>query len=128
MKSIKPGRGPSMMSGVGGIAAVIFGVIWTIGAASIGAPVFLTLFGVLFIVVALVSVFYNFHNATSENRMSEFDITEDGEEPDPLSTAFEKTDEKTRTTAAGSKFCPYCGTPVRDDYEFCNNCGKKLPS
>ena len=25
------------------------------------------------------------------------------------------------------KFCPYCGTKVETDYEFCNNCGKKLP-
>ena len=127
MKSVKPGRGPSMMSGVGGIAAVIFGIIWTAGAASIGAPVFITLFGVVFIAVALVSALYNLHNATSENRMSEFDITEDGEEPDPLNTAFGTVSENA-PTAPGSKFCPYCGTPVRDDYEFCNNCGKRLPS
>ena len=126
VKSIKPGRGPSMMSGVGGIAAAIFGLLWTIGAASIGAPVFMTLFGVVFIVVALISVFYNLHNATSENRMSAFEITEDGDETDPLNKAFGAVKETTQT-AEGSKFCPYCGQPVQDDFEFCNNCGKKLP-
>ena len=127
MKSIKPGRGPSMMSSVAGIATAIIGVIWTIGAASIGAPVFFILFGVVFIIIAVISVLYNLHNATSENRMSEFDITEDGEESDPLNKAFGTTDEKTQREA-GNRFCPYCGTPVQDDYEFCNNCGKKLPA
>ena len=34
MKSIKPGRGPSMMSGIAGIGAVIFGIFWTIMAVS----------------------------------------------------------------------------------------------
>ena len=29
MKSIKPGRGPSMMGGISSVAAVLFGVIWT---------------------------------------------------------------------------------------------------
>ena len=37
MKSIKPGRGPSMMGGVGSVIAAIFGVFWTIGAVQMGA-------------------------------------------------------------------------------------------
>ena len=48
MKSIKPGRGPSMMSGVASIGAAIFGLIWTIAAASMGAGPF-ALFGLVFI-------------------------------------------------------------------------------
>ena len=127
MKSIKLGRGPSMMSGIGGIAVAVIGVIWTVGAASMGAPWFMVLFGVVFIVLALVDVLYNLHNATAKNRMSAFDITEDGEEPDPLQKAFGTAEEKAGT-GSGSKFCPYCGTPVRDSYEFCSNCGKKLPA
>ena len=132
MKSVKPGRGPSMMSSVGSIVAAIFGVIWTIGAVSIGAPWFMAAFGVVFIVVAIISAVYNGHNATAKNRMSVLDITEDGEEPDPLNTAFGDDKEATVTPVnpahpAGSKFCPYCGSPVGDDFAFCNNCGKKLP-
>ena len=38
MKSIKPGRGPSMMGAVGAAFAVVFGIIWTMAAASMGAP------------------------------------------------------------------------------------------
>ena len=33
MKSIKPGRGPSMMGAIVGIAIAVFGILWTIGAA-----------------------------------------------------------------------------------------------
>ena len=48
MKSIKPGRGPSMMSGVMSVAVGIFGLFWTIMAASIGGG-FMALFGLVFI-------------------------------------------------------------------------------
>ncbi len=83
MKSIKPGRGPSMMGGLGSIFAGVFGVIWTMAAVQMGAGIF-ALFGVVFILFAVLQAVYQFKNATGENRYSEFDITEDGEEPDPL--------------------------------------------
>ena len=47
MKQIKPGRAPSMMSGIVGIFMVIIGIAWTIGAAGMGAPWFFCLFGVV---------------------------------------------------------------------------------
>jgi hypothetical protein len=40
MKSIKPGRGPLLEGMIGNIFSAVFGVIWTLGAASIGAPPF----------------------------------------------------------------------------------------
>ena len=52
MYSIKPGRGPSLMGAVGGIAAAVFGVVWIGMAMSMGAPAPFALFGVVFIVVA----------------------------------------------------------------------------
>ena len=64
MKSIKPGRGPSAMGAMGSIIAVIFGIFWTIAAASMGAPFFFPLFGVLFIIMGIVQAVYNFKNAT----------------------------------------------------------------
>lgn len=33
MKSVKPGRGPSFMNGVGYVAAAVFGIFWMILAA-----------------------------------------------------------------------------------------------
>ena len=142
MRSIKQGRGPSMMGGVASIGAALFGVIWTILAISIGGGLF-ALFGVVFILMAVGSAIYNFKNATSPNRYSLYDITEHGEEPDPLNTMFgsNQTYNNTgyntpyynpqatnyQTSPNSSRFCPYCGTPAASDYEFCNSCGKKLP-
>lgn len=129
MKSIKPGRGPSMMGGIMSIAMGAFGLIWTVIAVSIGGGIF-ALFGVVFIVIAIVQAVYNFKNATSENRYSAFDITDSSEETDPLNERFgSKAQKSDKADASGntSVFCPYCGTKVEGDYEFCNKCGKKLP-
>ncbi len=129
MKSIKPGRGPSMMSAIVGIFVAIFGVVWTIAAVSMGAGIF-GLFGLVFVAIAIVNVVYNFKNATGKNRYSSFDITEDGEEIDPWNERFgEKRDNSFSSTnqAGDSKYCPYCGAKVQGDFEFCNQCGKRLP-
>ena len=135
MKSIKPGRGPSMMGGVVSIAIGVFGVIWTIGAASIGGGLF-ALFGVVFVIVAVVNAVYNFKNATGKNRYSSFDIVDGNEEPDPLnqrygescdSDGYEQQESWSYEGEQESSFCPYCGAKVEDDYVFCNKCGKKLP-
>lgn len=123
MKSIKPGRGPSMMGGIMGIAVAVFGVIWTVMAASMGGGLF-ALFGVVFVIVAIVNTVYNFKNATSKNRYSAFDITTGEEESDPLNERF---GEKADTINEKSSFCPYCGNRVEEEYEYCNSCGKKLP-
>ena len=65
MRSVKPGRGPSMMGGIGAVIAIVFGIVWTLSAAQMGAPGFFPLFGVLFILVGVVQAVYNFKNAGS---------------------------------------------------------------
>ena len=122
MKSIKPGRGPSMMSGVVGIFMIGFGVLWTVIVAQVSGV--FALFGVLWTGIAIVMTVYNFKNATGKSRYSSFDITDCSEEPDPLNERFGNSQNKSNVK---NKFCPYCGTAVDDDFEFCNNCGKKLP-
>lgn len=127
MKSIKPGRGPSFMGGVMSILVGLFGVVWTVVAASAGGGIF-ALFGIIFIAVAVVQAIYNFKNATGKNRYSAFDITDSSEEPDPLNERFGNPQTTTQQkNDVDNKFCPYCGTPVAGDFEYCNNCGKKLP-
>lgn len=130
MRSIKPGRGPSGMGAVASIFVALFGVIWTLATIRIGAPFFFSLFGILFVGLAIVQGIYHFKNATGKNRYSSFDITEDGEEPDPLNQRFGEENpyagaERKDGTAAA--FCPYCGEPVDGAYEYCPKCGKKLP-
>ena len=83
------------MGAVGGIIAVVFGIIWTLLAFAItrNAPFPLVgtvfpLFGVLFIIIGIANVAYNLRNTTAKNRFSNFDITTDQEEPDPLNQRF----------------------------------------
>jgi len=145
MKSIKPGRGPSMMGAFGAVAAAIFGVFWTMMAASMGAPIFFVLFGMIFVALGIAQAVYHYKNATSRNRYSAFDITDDKEEPDPLNEYFggdrnsSKTeqDDSTRNISepdtgeenhdSATAFCPYCGASVDGEFSFCPKCGKKLP-
>lgn len=116
MKSIKPGRGPSMMGAVGSAVVSVFGIFWTIMAVSMGAPIFFALFGIIFVVMGIAQTAYNFKNATGKERFSEYDIMDSSEEPDPLNKFF-----------AGDEFCPYCGAEAEKDYQYCAKCGKKLP-
>lgn len=132
MKSIKPGRGPSIMGVIGGIILVIFGLFWTITAANMGAPSIFPLFGVLFIFVAIASIIYNYKNATSKNRMSLYDITDAEEEPDPLDKYLVRDrSELDFKREVGDeeeymRFCPYCGESLKKDYAYCPRCGKKI--
>lgn len=122
MKSVKRGRGPSFRGGVGSIFAAVFGIIWTVAAAAMTQGmgiigVIFPLFGLVFIGAAVFNALYDFKNAASKNRYSEFDIVDENEESDPLNDKF----------GGAAEFCPYCGTKTNDDFEYCPKCGKKLP-
>ena len=122
MKSVKRGRGPSFRGGVGSIFVAVFGIIWTVAAAAMtqGAGIFgviFPLFGLVFIGFAVFNALYEFKNATSKNRYSEFDIVDENEESDPLNDRF----------GGEAEFCPYCGVKINEEFEFCPKCGKKLP-
>ena len=92
MKSIKPGRGPSAMGAMGNVFAAVFGVFWTVMAASMGAYMMVP-FGLVFIAAAVAGAVYNYKNATGKNRYSTYDIVDSEEEPDPLSSSF-KTEQQ----------------------------------
>ena len=128
MRSIKPGRGPSAMGAFGSLIMAVFGVFWTVFAMNIGAPGVFAAFGILFILAALGQLVYNLLNTTGENRMSIVDITEGGEEDDPLQRRFgAKADTAGKLSANGAySFCPYCGQQLDGDFQFCPKCGKAL--
>ena len=125
MKSVKPGRGPSMQGGIIGLFMIGFGILWTILAAS-ASPIF-ALFGVLWTGIAVVNTIYNFKNAKSKNRYSAFDIVDSHEEPDPLNRRYGGELEAPGSSGTTSRFCPWCGRQTEREYEFCPGCGKKLP-
>ncbi|MEF3307030.1 zinc-ribbon domain-containing protein [Paenibacillus sp. GYB003] len=133
MKSIKPGRGPSAMGAIGSVAVGVFGIVWTIAAASMGAPVFFVLFGIVFVGLAVIQGIYHLKNATGANRMSLFDITENNEEPDPLDRFHMESSNRKRNSFADNQnhdevnYCPFCGHKVSDaSYRFCPKCGKEV--
>lgn len=129
MKSIKPGRGPSAMGAAGSIFVAIFGVFWTIMATNAGAPIFFTLFGIGFVIIAVIQGFYNFYNATNENRMSVYDITDENEESDPLQERLgvgHRNDNAVDKEINDANFCPYCGEPLHEEFSFCPKCGKRI--
>ncbi len=132
MKSIKPGRGPSAMGAIGGIFAAIFGVFWTIMAARTGAPKIFAMFGVLFVVMAIVQVVYNYKNASGRNRMSVYDITDEHEEKDPVDKyiKYKEINEDDynngNISGHGEKFCPYCGKELKGDFQYCPKCGREV--
>lgn len=131
MKSIKPGRGPSMMGAFGSAAVTIFGVVWTFSTVSMGAPMFFAFFGIIFVILGIVQTIYNLKNTIGKNRFSVYDLTDSNEESDPLNKHFSK--ESSWSTLEESddnidiRYCPYCGDKVEKDYLFCKKCGHRLP-
>ena len=119
VKSIKPGRGPSAMSGIGSVLAAAFGVVWMVLAGQIGAPPVFQLFGVAFIVGAVVEAVYSFMNAAGKNRFSTMDIVDAQEESDPLNLRFGPESQR-------PSFCSHCGRRLPADAKFCPGCGEKL--
>ncbi len=145
--SIKPGRAPSFLGGIGSIIAIVFGIFWTVLAYGMtrnspfgGVANIFPLFGVLSIVMGVVNAAYSFRQATQENRYSVLDITDSESEPDPLNERFGPRAEETvvRTTPDTDqnqntrtdhqhRFCPYCGGDLGEGFRFCPSCGKELP-
>ena len=69
MKSIKPGRGPSMMGGIGAVAVVICGIIWTLAAVSMGAPIFFPLFGLVFIGMGIANAVTRLKDSKAKSKV-----------------------------------------------------------
>lgn len=126
------------MGAAGSIAAIVFGIFWTIMAFSMtrNAPfpmigTIFPLFGVVFVVTGIVQAVIHFKNATGRNRMSLYDIVDADEEPDPLDRGrnrrmSSRPASRAEGTDQAAGYCPYCGTELRSEFAFCPKCGKPL--
>ncbi len=136
MKSFKPGRGPSFMGGLFMLffAVVAGGMAYTVSSftSSFGVPSTLSIFVLVpagMAVFGVIGAIYNFVNALGKNRFSDFDITDENEEPDPLNERLGGHAETPEESGEdGAAYCPYCGTQVEEGYLYCKKCGKKLPT
>lgn len=128
MKSIKQGRGNSFISGFICIFVALFGLFWTFAVIGSGGGVF-GLFGLIFVAIGILNAVRSFRNAFAKNRESEYDIVDETEESDPWNERFGPVISHSNENVynAGNSYCPYCGNSVQRDFEFCNNCGKRLP-
>jgi|GEM_PF-7091069 len=113
-----PTKGASVAGIFAGIFAAGFGVFWLVGASSAGAPPFFILFGMIFILVALVTIGIHVHNAGAEpeQRITGKTIYELGEE----------SDEKNDTATQAQAFCHSCGKGTQNRDRFCSACGTAL--
>ena len=137
MKSIKGGREPSIVGAIAAFGMALIGIVFTVTVVSSinnsgfsgngGAATLFTVFGIVFVLIAVCSGIYELHNATARNRPSILDITDGNEEPDPLNEYFHgQYDVESTDSPAGSRFCSNCGKPVEADANFCSRCGKEL--
>lgn len=144
--SVKPGRGPSFMGGLGSVTMIVFGIIWTAMAfqmtGGIGGPASLfPLFGILFTLCGVANAVYSFRNATAKNRYSMVDITDSDSEADPLNeiyagspgaaqagSAEERYVAEEVSGGAGPNASDSAGTPHGRRKQFCPYCGMKVAS
>ena len=136
MKSIKRGRASSMTSGIVGIvmSMAFFGMAMRV-SDGFGEFAFMPIImGLIVLGVSIAEII----GATRKNRFSEYDITDDGEEPDPLNQYYggqaqstqnwqSPTSAPAQSGTAAQSYCPYCGTRIEQGYAYCPSCGKRLP-
>ncbi len=125
------------MSFIGSIFSVIFGIFWTILAASMtsGAGIFgivFPLFGVIFVIMGIIQAAYHYKNATGKNRFSTFDITSQGEEGDPATRwvkGGEPWEAPKERPNSGDRYCMWCGDDLSQHPQgiaFCPKCGREI--
>ena len=113
MKSIKPGRGPSLIACIMDIIIGAYCILFSIimfcfsGGDSIG--IVFVLFGVISIPITVISALNHFRNAIGKGRFS----------IDPLKDRLLNYKHEDITKGiSDSSFCPYCGTKVMDNFEY----------
>lgn len=106
-KERKAGKAYHMGSSVFGL---IFAVFWCIAACAMGAW-FMLIFGIPFVgMMAFRLVMISRHGEDAPERPPR-------QEAEPW---------EPRRRPAENGFCPYCGSAVEENFEYCPKCGRKL--
>lgn len=113
-KERKAGKAMTVGSCIFGLA---FSIFWCVAVAWMGAWPML-IFGLLFVGMMGYRLYVLL-------QMSGKDKAQKQKEADP----WERPDERARfdrTEASESGYCPYCGSLVQTEFEFCPKCGRRL--
>lgn len=108
-KERKAGKAMTIGSCVFGL---IFSIVWCILAWSMGAG-FMLIFGIPFVGMMAYRLYVLLQMGKDEPKQSK--------ENDPWERPAQP-----RTESTGSCYCPYCGSVVQPEYEFCPKCGRRL--
>ena len=104
----------SRMGIVFSVFFILFAIFWTVMAVSMPgpSPIFV-LFGILFIMLAVYRLYMSLRKTP---------------EPPRVDTAFRTVPDEGEPVhrVSPNGYCPYCGTPLDSDYEYCPLCGKRI--
>ena len=128
MKSIKPGRGPSLLSGIATLIGIAVIICFAAMAIKMRQTFFLIIAGFILLVYICFTI-YHFSNAIKKNRHSILYIEDDRE-----SNSSPSAEPKEPSALLNGKpidgvaprYCPYCGKDTESDFLYCKFCGRKL--
>ena len=96
------------------VFVIVFGIVWTMIALSIPSSIgnLFAIIGVMFVAYSVVQLFYSLRRGSVQSP--------------PAAKAPEMGDMRQPDSPSGNGFCPHCGSPVGDSYEYCRVCGRRI--
>ncbi len=124
MGSARPVGRPSTIGILVCTMVVVFGIFWTSQAVYLSP--FLGIFGLLFVAIGVVIVIRSLKSSFGVKGSfggSGVQPYEVHREPDPFDRSGFTGDGRSEDTL----YCPFCGTLVEREFEYCRRCGRNLP-
>lgn len=118
MGSARPAGGSSLIGILTCAMVILFGLFWT--SQAIRFSPFMGMFGLLFVAIGVVIMIRSLKSAFGGNRVQPYEVHR---EPDPFDRPVFTGDGRSEDT----QFCPFCGTLVEREFEYCRRCGRNLP-
>ena len=108
-KEKKAGKAMTLGSCIFGL---IFAIFWCLMALAMGAG-FMLIFGIPFVGMMIYRLYVILQLSKEEPKQAP------KKEVDPWDRPVQQTQ------PAGSGYCPYCGSPVQESFDYCPKCGRK---
>lgn len=121
------------------IFTVLFMLYWTASAIKSGAPIIFWAFGLLGLYTTVrgaINQYRKLKNSKNGGQYSQYTDYRSAGGTDPWDRNFRSDvqqdadgyiTESYPVPGTSANFCPYCGSQVKSDHDFCKNCGRQLP-